>query len=127
MPLSFVLDENLCGPLWKLIQAHNRNALVAIDVVRVGDPDCPPRGSMDEAILAWAEESKRIIVSQDWRTMGIHLRNHLKRGRHSPGVLLIRSHWSLAKVVEVLVLSESIARLPGQFCEQKTTSLRSTW
>ena len=36
MPLSFLLDENQRGPLWKAIFFHNRTGMNLVDAVRVG-------------------------------------------------------------------------------------------
>jgi hypothetical protein len=37
MPLRYVLDEHLRGPLWRALQWHNSAGVYPVDVVRVGD------------------------------------------------------------------------------------------
>jgi hypothetical protein len=44
-------------------------------------------------------------VSEDKSTMPTHLADHLAAGRHSPGVMLIRSATSLREVLDHLVLT----------------------
>jgi predicted nuclease of predicted toxin-antitoxin system len=49
MPLRFVLDENLRGPLWRAIVGHNNSS-----------------GGIDDRFLfSWAEREERIIVTND--------------------------------------------------------------
>jgi hypothetical protein len=73
-------------------------------MLRVGDPPDLPRGSKDPDILLWAEREGRILVSADRRTMPGHLANHLARGQHSPGVLLLRPNWTPPSIINQLVL-----------------------
>ncbi len=99
MPLAFLLDEHLRGPLWKAIQRHNNRSEYSIDAVRVGDPPDLPRRSADPEILLWAERENRILITLDAKTIPNHLVEHLKAGRHSPGVFIIRQATSLARVL----------------------------
>ena len=105
MALCFVLDENLRGPLWGLIARHNQKGNDPIDVVRVGDSDAPPLGTKDPELLRWAEDQGRIVISHDKRTMPAHVASHLAAGRHSPGVMILRSEVSLRDIKEFLVLA----------------------
>src|SRR5947209_3241076 len=102
MPLRYVLDEHLRGPLWRAIQWHNSSGVYPIDVTRVGDPVDLPLGADDPALLQWAEREQHILVSHDLDTMALHLADHLAAGRHSPGVFLIRPFSSLPQTVSFL-------------------------
>jgi hypothetical protein len=113
MPLAFLLDENLRGPLWQAILLHNLRGQYPLDVVRVGDPPDLPLSADDSAVLAWAEREGRLLVTEDRHTMLSHLRNHLANGYHSPGILIIRRGQSMRAVVESL---ELIA-YAGQYAE----------
>ena len=103
MPLAYVLDEHLRGPLWQAVQAHNGRGANRIDVVRVGDPADLPLGSTDPAILVWAERGGRIIISCDEATMKTHLADPLRVGNHSPGAFLVRRGSALSDIVLFLV------------------------
>jgi hypothetical protein len=103
MPLVFVIDEHLRGPLLQAIQRHNIGGGPWIDAVDVGDVSTLPLGSKDPDILLWAERNDRILVSQDYK-MPTHLANHLRAGRHSPGVLLLRRGSPVADVVDTLAI-----------------------
>src|SRR5438128_329247 len=100
MPIAFVLDENARGPLWKAIQTHNQGGIHPIDAVRVGDQADLPLRSRDPAILAWAEQTGRILLTYDESSMTGHWLDHLQAGHHSPGVLILREKVPLRKIVE---------------------------
>jgi len=102
MPLTYLVDENLRGMLWRFIRRHNAAGTFRLDALRVGDPSDLALGSDDPSILLWAERQGRIIISQDERTMPAHLANHLSRGHQSPGVFLTR-HVPIPEIVEFLV------------------------
>jgi len=105
MPLAFLFDEHLRGPLWRAAQSHNLSSNDTLDVVRVGDPPDLPLGEKDEAILNWAEQEGRIIVTYDRSTIPRHLEDHLSAGHHSPGVFLLPRGASIAEIVSFLVLA----------------------
>lgn len=104
MALTFVLDENLRGPLLNAITRHHLSGGLIVDVVRVGDIEELPLGSRDPAIIEWCESSGRLLVSMDYDTIPTHVRHHLTMGRHHPGVLLVRQGTSLRVIVSHLEL-----------------------
>jgi hypothetical protein len=89
--IRFVLDENIPGLLWPAILQHNLQGQDLIDAVRIGDPAVLPRRSKDPDILIWAEANGRILISFDKRSLPGHLAQHLAVGRHSPGIIILRS------------------------------------
>jgi hypothetical protein len=105
MPLCYVLDEQLRGPLWQAIQQNNKVSGYPIDVLRVGDVADLPLGSSDPDILLWAEREGRVIISYDKKTMLGYLSQHLQAGRHCAGLFLIRSPVTIAQIVDYLAIS----------------------
>jgi Domain of unknown function (DUF5615) len=103
MPLGFLIDEHLCGPLVQAIIGHNGLGSRLIDAVEVGEPPDLPLASVDADILIWAERNGRLLVTQDLKMPG-HLRRHLAAGRHSPGILLIVRGAHLPNVIAALEL-----------------------
>jgi hypothetical protein len=89
--IRFVLDENIPGTLWPAIIQHNQQGHDLIDAVLVGDPAALPSGSQDPDVLIWAEANGRILISFDKKTLPGHLAQHLAAGRHSPGIIILRS------------------------------------
>jgi hypothetical protein len=75
-----------------------------VDVVRVGDTLELPLHISDAEILLWAERESRILVTEDRHTMAGHLREHLAKGGHSPGILINRPNQRMRALVECLVL-----------------------
>jgi hypothetical protein len=118
MPLRYVLDEQLRGPLWAALRQHNASGSYSVDVVRVGDPPDLPLGSNDPAILIWAEREGRIVVTEDRKTMRTHLANHVQAGHHSPGVCLLPPGRSLPNLVFSLVLA-AYASDPAEWLDQE--------
>jgi hypothetical protein len=51
MPLRFLLDENLRGPMWDALQHHNATGAYTVDVLRVGDSLAPPLRTPDKDLL----------------------------------------------------------------------------
>lgn len=105
MPLAYLFDEHLRGPLWRAVQSHNLASNEVLDVVRVGDPPDLPLGEADEVILRWAEQDGRILCTYDRSTIPKHLEIHLSAGHHSPGVFLLPRSASIGKIVSFLVLA----------------------
>jgi hypothetical protein len=104
MPIAFLLDENCRGPLWKAIETHNLGGVHRIDAVRVGDSPDLPLQATDPVILAWAERTGRILLTFDENSMPGHWIDHLRSGRHSPGVFILRERVPLREIVENLVI-----------------------
>jgi hypothetical protein len=102
MSLRFLLDEQLRGRLWHVIERHNRVGACPLDVVCVGDPADLPTGTPDPEIVLWAEREGRILVSEDWSTMLTHFQARLAAGHRSPGLFLLRPLASLVDVVDFL-------------------------
>lgn len=104
MPIRYLLDENLRGPLWRYVTHHNARGIDPIDAVRVGDLGVVPLGTLDPEVLIWCEAHDRILVSHDRNTVPVHLEAHLDAGRHIPGIFLVRDV-DLAEVVEFLAIA----------------------
>ena len=91
MPLAFLLDENIRGPLWQYIRRHNARGVNPLDAVRVGDVPDLPLASGDPEIIAWAARENRILISFDEHTLAAHLTAYMAAGNHSPGILIPRT------------------------------------
>lgn len=106
---KFLLDENTGGDLLRAFHRRARlGELPPVDVLRVGEAEAPPSGTLDPELLIWCEANDRILVSNDKRTIPGHLQEHFAAGRHSPGVLLIKRGTGVGQLVaELLYLSEA--------------------
>lgn len=117
--LRFVLDENLRGPLWDIIQRHNIIGSDTLDVIRVGDLSELPLSTRDQDLLLWAERDGRIIISEDKKTMATHLAHHLASGHSCPGIMTPRPGVSLPQLLAFLVLA-AYASEPAEWENRQT-------
>nr|WP_199339621.1 DUF5615 family PIN-like protein [Nostoc sp. FACHB-892] len=70
--VRFLLDENLSPKLKTSVLRLNP----AIDILRVGDAEAPPLGTLDPDILRYLELSQRILVTDNHKSMPEHLQEH---------------------------------------------------
>lgn len=69
----------------------------------VGGPGAPPRATTDPAILAWCERHDFVLITNNRRTMPVHLDDHLRAGGHAPGVFMLNPSLSLGETIENLL------------------------
>jgi len=99
-PPRFSLDEHVPYA----IQSRLLRLDAEIDVLVVGQPLAPPKGTSDRDILTWTEKTGYILVTANRRTIPEHVQAHYAAGRHIPGVLLLRRGASLRQIIEQLYL-----------------------
>jgi hypothetical protein len=80
----------------------------------VGDPGSVPFGTPDPAILEWCEDHDVILVTNNRHSMPNHLRDHLAKGRHVPGIIFLSVALDFGEVIEGLVLVWG-ASLPREY------------
>ena len=98
--IRYLLDENV-DPLFRVELLRREPNLI---VWKVGDPGAPPGGTSDPVILQWCEENQFILVTNNRRSMTRHLRDHLDRGRHVPGILELNPSMGIGDTIEELLL-----------------------
>ena len=69
MSISYLMDENL-SPLYKRQLLKNKPDL---RVFAVGDPGAPSKGTLDPEILRWCEENRCILITDNRKSMPLHL------------------------------------------------------
>lgn len=72
MKVRFLLDENLSPKLKVAVLRLNPT----IDILRVGDADAPPLGTLDPELLRFLELSQRLLVTDNRKSMPGHLEAH---------------------------------------------------
>jgi hypothetical protein len=92
-PLQFLMDECMDHDLI----AYLRSLEPTMDILAVGEPGAPPKGTLDPDVLLAAETLGRLLISGDKSTMTRHLAAHFLAGHHTSGVLLLRAGFPLAK------------------------------
>ena len=117
MAIRFLLDENIDARIWSAIRRHNRRGEYVLDVVRVGESEDLPCGSLDPWILRWAERQGRVLLSFDRSTLARHLADHLAAGGHSPGIVILAPTMGIPELVSAVVLI-AYASEPGEWADQ---------
>jgi len=98
--IRYLLDENTPHVVRNRLLQRERT----IEVLAVGDDTAPAIGTPDAVLLRWIEENDYILVSRNRRTLPQHLREHVKAGRHVPGIFLLRRQYPFSQVIEDLLL-----------------------
>jgi predicted nuclease of predicted toxin-antitoxin system len=96
--MKLLLDENLEAAILRGLLRHSPG----LDVVRVVDVGLA--GAPDQAVLAWAAEQGRVVVSRDRATMSAEAARRIESGEPMPGLLLIRRRVSIGAVLRALEL-----------------------
>jgi hypothetical protein len=100
MKPRFLLDEHIS----RSIQRQLRRLEPQIEVLVVGDPGAPPKGTPDPDILTWLESNRYILVTENRSTIPDHLAKHYAAGWHVPGIFWIRPHTNVGSITEELYL-----------------------
>ena len=98
--ISYLLDENMPHGVRDQLLYHEP----ALKVLCIGDESAPAIGTPDPVILEWIEQNGYILVTRNRKTMPIHLQEHLAKGRHVPGILLLRRRLPIGQLIEDLHL-----------------------
>jgi hypothetical protein len=100
MKVRFLLDENLPRKFQVAVAQHHPD----LDVLRVGDPGCPPLRSPDEVILEYLVEAQRVLVTRNRRSMPGHVARLETRGLQHWGVFQIRPGTTFQQLMDALFL-----------------------
>jgi hypothetical protein len=98
--IRYLLDENV-DPLFRKELLRNEPTIV---VWKVGDAGVPPRGTSDSEILTWCEDNSFILITNNRKSMPNHVADHIKKGRHIPGIFELNSNMSINETVDELLL-----------------------
>lgn len=107
MKVRFLLDENL-PRAFQLVAIQKYPQL---DILRVGDPNCPPLRSPDEIILEYLVEAKRGLVTRNRKSMPGHIAKLEARGLHHWGVFQVRAGTTYGQLMDALILLTGASEL----------------
>jgi hypothetical protein len=101
--LPLLLDEHVDEHVPRLFQAEIDRSHSEVLVWLVGDPGAPARSSSDPQVLEWCEANGFLLVTNNRSSMPGHLADHLARGRHVPGVVMLHQSMGVGETIENLV------------------------
>ncbi|MBE7481029.1 MAG: DUF5615 family PIN-like protein [Polyangiaceae bacterium] len=96
--MRFAVDEDFDNDIVRGL----RRRLPGVDLIRVQDAGL--RGADDPAVLAWAADNARILLTHDVSTMVHHALDRVRLGRRMPGLLAVHQQLSIGAVIDDLVL-----------------------
>ena len=102
MPNRFLVDEDFDNDILRGVLRRKPD----LDVVRTQDVGL--RGGKDPAVLEWAAQEGRILLTHDVRTMKTHAYERIDKGLPMPGVFLVLQSTPIGQAIdEVLLLAEA--------------------
>jgi hypothetical protein len=100
MSIKYLLDETV-DPYYQTQLLLREPDLV---VWRVSDPGTPLKGTLDPEILCWCEEKRFILVTNNRKSIPVHLAEHISSDRHVPGIIILNFKLSIGENLEELIL-----------------------
>ncbi len=113
--LRFLADENIES---QLISAIRRDS--DMDIVRIQDVDL--LAADDPAILEWAAQEGRILLTHDVKTMATWAYARVGEGLPMPGILEVPQAFSVGQVAEEITLMAHFS--PREEMEGRVAYLR---
>ena len=101
--LRFLADENIES---QLIAAIRRDP--AIDIVRVQDVGLS--GAGDPAVLEWAAQEDRVLITHDAETMADCAYTRMREGLPLAGVIQVPQPFRIGQIAEEIVLFAHASR-----------------
>jgi hypothetical protein len=97
--IRFLLDENLDVVYHTELMRREPDLVVW----RIGSFGAPPKGTGDSDILSWCERNGFVLVTNNRRSMPVHLQRHLEQGSHEPGILILNADMSIGDTIQELI------------------------
>ena len=100
MALKYLIDENV-DPIYTI---QLRRFQPDLFVMAVGDLTTPQKGTLDPEILLWCEENDFVLVTNNRKSMPVHLADHIAQKHHVPGIFILSPKLSVCENLEQLLL-----------------------
>lgn len=118
---KYLLDENIDPRLKKALLQHSPDMVVWC----VGDAGAPPLETKDPEILLWCENRKFTLVTNNRTSMPVHLHEHIEKGRHIPGIFILKRNMVMREIIDELTLIWGAAELDEYIDEIKYLPITS--
>ncbi|MEG4167024.1 DUF5615 family PIN-like protein [Microcoleus sp. S13_C3] len=100
MALKYLMDENI-DPIYP---TQIRSKQVELIIRVIGEPFIPAKGTKDPEILEWCEKYDFILVTNNRKSMPVHLNDHLQANHHIPGIFILNANLSVGQNIDELIL-----------------------
>lgn len=100
MPIQYLFDENVDPAYPSQIRRRNPDLVL----LAVGELTAPAKGTLDPEILIWCEIHNFILVTNNRRSMPVHLTDHLEQNCHIPGIFILNTKLTIGQNIEILLL-----------------------
>jgi len=100
MALKYLIDENVDPIYPNQIRIKHPELIIRV----IGEPFIPAKGTKDPKILEWCEEYEFILVTNNRKSMPVHLKDHLQANRHIPGIFILSANLSVGQNLDELIL-----------------------
>lgn len=101
--IRYLLDENV-NPI---LRSALLREVPSLTVWQVGLPGAPALGTLDPEILIWCEENGFVLVTNNRKSMPVHLENHLAAARHATGIFILNAEMTVGETINELLLIAS--------------------
>lgn len=98
MGVTILIDENLSPELRKQLLRHSPDW----EVFAVGNPDAPPKATLDPDILRWCASHNAVLITNNRKSMPGHLREFEDEGLTMPGILLIDLEKGFGRALDLI-------------------------
>ncbi|MEA5533940.1 hypothetical protein [Crocosphaera sp. XPORK-15E] len=71
-----------------------------LSILVIGEPLTPSKGTKDPEILYWCEEYDYILVTNNRRSMPVHLKDHLDTNQHIPVIFILNPQLTIGQNIE---------------------------
>ncbi len=111
--IRYLLDEHVSYHLRKAVKNHDSDIVIR----RIGESGVPTLGTLDPDILIWCETNNFALVTNNRKTMPMHLKDHLSDGNHVPGIFVLNSNLTMSETAYELALITGTSE-PEEFTDQ---------
>ena len=110
MAIQYLLDEHM-PPAYRT-QLLSREP--GLTIWKIGMPGAPSWGTLDPEVLLWCEANNFVLVTNNRKSMPVHLADHLAADRRVPGILTLDITRDIARNLDDLLLI-ALAAVPGEY------------
>lgn len=111
--MRLLADENFHGDVLEAL----KRAEPSLDILRVQDTELVQ--APDPAVLEWAAQEDRILLTHDVQTMTRYANERIRDGLPMPGVIEVRNRLSIGDTVEQILIALMTSK-PGELANRIT-------